>query len=295
MKKILCLVFATIIAITASFGESAFAADTNNKSFTFSNGNVGHSYHWLTYVDTECGMNTIAKYSASSNSNVNKMGVDWTAYNITGTQQDWGNIEYLNKKYLYDNSKTAVLGKSYASFDFLENKQSWKPKGYVYHCGTSAKAATSAKTASLDSSLDLENPNLLPTKYKNLWKSKKGISTKSVQSTTPETDVIKETLDEYYLEDIQEFKLENGEVVTSDSFKVDKTIRQQGSHFEDKELKLEFSDLPEDTNITYIRASVPQNTYQDGEAFNLQAYIVVSDSVGNGDALDFGFISTPVE
>ncbi|MET3322378.1 UNVERIFIED_ORG: ABC-type antimicrobial peptide transport system ATPase subunit [Peribacillus simplex] len=60
---------------------------------------------------------------------------------------------------------------------------------------------------------------------------------------------------------------------------------------------LEFSDLPEDTNITYIKSSVPQKVYQkDGKAFTLQAYIVVSDSAAsNEDALDFGFISTPVK
>ncbi|MFE4430902.1 hypothetical protein ACFRH9_28685 [Peribacillus butanolivorans] len=294
MKKLFYLVFATIIAITASFGESVFAADTNNKSLTFSNGNVGHSYHWLAYVDTKCGMNTVAKYSGSSNSNVNKMEVDWTAYNITGTEQDWGNGNWTNTKYIYDKSRTAVLGKSYAAFEFVENSQTWKPKGYVYHCGMTSSSLEATKIASLNAT---ENPNMLPTKYKDLWKSKKGISTKSLTTTSPETEITKETLEEYYLEDIEEFKLDNGNTVTADNFRVDKSIKVKGSHFEDKDLKLEFSDLPEDTNITYIKSSVPQKVYQeDGKAFNLQAYIVVSDSAAsNEDALDFGFLSTPVK
>lgn len=298
MKKLFYLAFATIIAIIASFGESASAADTNHKSFTFSNGNVGHSYHWFTYVDTKCGMNTIGKYSASSNSNLNIMGVDWTAYNITGTEQDWGNLEYLNKKYFFDQSKTAVLGKSYAAFDFKENKQTWKPKGYIYHCGATASSldlnsSVSTLAASLNSSE--ENPNVLPSKYKNLGKSKKGISARSIQSNDTETEVLKETLDEHYADDIKEFQLKNGDAVTSENFEVTQSTSQKGNHFEDEELQLEFSDLPKDTNITYIKASVPQTTYQDGEEFDLQAYIVVSDAAGNGDALDFGFISTPVE
>ncbi len=301
MKKLFYLVFATIIAITASFGESVFAADTNNKSLTFSNGNVAHSYHWLSYVDTKCGMNTIAKYSGSSNGYVNKMGIDWTAYNVSGTEQDWGNGNWTNTKYFYDRSITAVLGKSYAAFEFVENSQTWKPRGYAYHCGLTSSSLDAAKTASLDASGDLtqktENPNMLPTKYKDLWKSKTGISAKSLTTTSPETEITKETLEQYYLEDIQEFKLGNGNTVTAKNFKVDKSTKFKGSHFEDKDLKLKFSDLPEDTNITYIKSSVPQNVYQeDGKAFTLQAYIVVSDSAAsNEDALDFGLISTPVK
>lgn len=97
-EKILLSTFVTIITFsTPIFGKIQAAVDQDYNSFTFSNGNRANTYHWFTYVDTQCGMNTIAKYSAVTQSNVDKMQVDWTAYNVTGTEQDWGFIQYLKK------------------------------------------------------------------------------------------------------------------------------------------------------------------------------------------------------
>lgn len=285
MKKILALFFSSILALTTLFSSNVLASDTNYNQFIFADGNQANTYHWLTYIDVKCGMNTKAHYSASTQRTVSRMEVDWTAYNLSGAEQFWNHLPLINTTYLYDSSGIGAIRKSFAQFEIQHKTQTWRPKGYVYHCQqwTSNSPSLSTDYAAENAINALKNTSALPTQYANIYD----------YNTNEQLSIVKNTFNEYYAEELSAYKLENGQNVNGDNFKIIETIIEVGTKLEDNDLQISFN-KEKNTNFSYIKVSIPDKVFnKNNEEYKLEGYILVSN--GAEKALDFGLIETKIE
>lgn len=286
MKKFFGVFLASIFILTALFSPKAFAAgDQDYQQFTFADGNKANSYHWLTYVDTTCGMNTQAHYSAVTTKNISNMEVDWTAYNLSGAEQFWGNKPLVNTNYLLDTSKVGVIEKSYAQFTLKYKTQTWKPKGYAYHCGSGGtKSAMKLPNTSAENAINsLENTSTLPVQYTNI----------NSYNTDDQLSIVKDTFNEFYAQDLSAYKLENGQAVTVDDLKIIETRNEFGTRFEDSKLQV-VANKEDATNFSYVKVTVPNKVFdKNNKEYKLEGYILTSN--GAKDKLDFGLIETEIQ
>ncbi|WP_312753649.1 hypothetical protein [Rummeliibacillus suwonensis] len=287
MKKIAIILCAFLISSVSLFTFNASAkSDQNYQQFTFNDGVKGNTYNWLTYTDTKCGMNTIAHFSAVTTKKISRMEVDWTAYNITGTEQFWGNKPLVNTNYLLDTSRKGVIGKSFAQFLLKHGKQTWKPKGYAYHCGTgSIKSINkdSVDTSAKNAVNTLENSPVLPAQYSEI----------NNINFDDQSKVVKDTFKEYYNADLNLYTFKNGQRVNADDLKIIETKNELGTKFEDESLGLKVAE-ENISDFSYVEVEIPETVFdENNKEFMLKGYIVTSKSTQ--DKLDFGLIETEIE
>lgn len=230
----------------------------------------------------------MARYSATTHKAINQMEVDWVVYNINGPEQDWGHLPLQNTNYLYDESIVGVLAKSYAEWILQHNTQTWKPKGYAYHCifdntrslDNTAAALTEEEISPKNTINSLKNKSVLPVQYTNF----------TSYNDNEQLSIVKETFEEFYGKDLSAYHLENGHILTVDHLKIKERKNASGKKFEDDQLQISIS-KKDNTDFTYIKVSVPYKVFDENNIeHKIDGYILISNS--NQDKLDFGLIET---
>jgi hypothetical protein len=298
IKNILTSVVLASLALSA-FASPSLASDGDYRSGSSSvGGSTVYYYHYLSYMDERCGMNTQSHYRARAVGGIDNLGVEWDITNVAGGHMDRGSVFNSPGAEVYDESAShLVIGESEADFTYQNNGNSWTPGNRVFHCmswtggGLNAADDYQLNATETNSDMDLVQKfqslnTQLNSNNDNAQLSSDFLS-KDEQKNLALDILIPEREDE-----VNQFEFEDGTTVSLNDFEVVSSVSGEGEEFSIDDAGITMT-AAEDDSYTNITLELPKPAFKDGEEYYLSAHAMLID--GKTGSFDYGIKSEVVE